>query len=123
MNAILANIYGTHEMEKTAAAQKGPQNLSDLALLLVYDEDDHGSDLTKVASVHKQAFEQIVSFDRAGRAMAQAEFSELEKAASEGNMEPLQAFFGDVVEQEPSDEEKAAALDAVKRELARRARK
>lgn len=123
MNAILSNIYGTHGMEKTAAAQQGPQNLSDLALLLVYDEEEHGGDLTKVASVHKDVFGQLCSFDRAGRAMAQAEFTDLEKVASEGNLEPLQAFFADVVEPEPSAEEKQAALDAVKQELARRARK
>lgn len=120
MNAILANIYGTHGMEKSASAEQGPQTLSDLALLLVYDEKEHGDDLTKVASVHKGVFDQLCAFDRAGRAMAHAEFTELEKAASEGNVEPLQAFFADVVEPELSPAEKQAALDAVKQELARR---
>lgn len=122
MNAVLSHIYGTDGLEKTAGAGKLPDTLSDLALLLVYDESS-GDDLTKVASAQKGTLGQLVSFDRAGRAMAQAEFTSLEKTASEGNIEPLKAFFGDLIEEVPPETpvDNAAALEVVKQEIARRA--
>ena len=121
MNAVLAHIYGTNGLEKTAGEATLPSNLSELAISLVYDEAEHGQDLTKVAAAQKPVFEQLCSYDRAGRALAQAEFSELEKQASEGNVEMLQAFLADVVEQpDPQEVERQQALDAVRQELARR---
>lgn len=122
MNAVLSHIYGTDGLEKTAGADKLPNTLSDLALLLVYEEGS-GDDLTKIASAQKGTLDQLVSFDRAGRAMAHAEFTGLEKAASDGNIEPLKAFFGDLIEEEPEGPkaDNAAALEVVKQEIARRA--
>lgn len=103
-NEILMGIYGTGGLEKTASPfGDGQMTLSDLALMLVVDEEDEGQDLTKVASAHDGVLDQLVSFDRAGRAMAHHEFSEMEKAAFEGNTAPLEEFFADAVE-EPETE-------------------
>lgn len=124
MNTVLAHIYGTNGLEKTAGETSMPSNLSELAVALVYNEEAHGQDLTKIAAAQQPVFDQLCSFDRAGRALAQAEFSELEKLASEGNAEPLQAFLADILDRSALEEaERQQALAAVQAELARRAGK
>jgi hypothetical protein len=109
MNEILAGIYGTSGHEKIASPNgEGQLTLSDLALGIVVEELGEDAEIEKVASAHDQVLETLVEYDRAGRAVAQAEFSEMEKAAAEGNTEPLEAFFQDMLEadQEEGVEEK-----------------
>ena len=121
MNEILAGIYGTGGFEKTASVSgEGEMTLSDLALMLTVEQHDEGTDLEKVASVHNEVLDNLVAFDRAGRAMAHSEFSEIEKAAHEGNTEPIEAFFADIVEEDGEDAEKQALRQAIEAELARR---
>ena len=100
MNEILAGIYGTHGHEKVAS-ETGQRisNLSDLALALVTENVEEGTEIEKVASVHGQVLEELSYFDLAGRAAAHAEFTEMEKAAADGDAAALEAFFGDVEEQ------------------------
>jgi hypothetical protein len=120
MNPILANIYSTHGgLEKTAGllpegvdASELPANLSDLALLLVADES---GDIQKTASEHKDVLGSLISFDEAGRYVAQAEFSEMEKAASEGDSSALEEFFSDVGQGQL--DERAALKAALRDEL------
>lgn len=120
MNEILAGIYGTGGFDKTASVSgEGEMTLSDLALMLTVEQHDEGTDLEKVASVHNEVLDNLVAFDRAGRAMAHSEFSEIEKAAHEGNMEPLEAFFADVAEDD-EDVERQALRQAIEVELSRR---
>jgi hypothetical protein len=116
MTEILANIYGTFGMEKSASAEGLPENLSDLALALVHSAVDEGDDLTKVASAHGEVLDNLVQFDRAGRAMAHHEFSSMEKAASEGDTSALEEFFAD--DDEPDERE--VLRQQVLAELARR---
>ena len=117
MNQILAGIYGTHGFEKVASEGGQPiSTLSDLALALVTEELEEGSDLEKVASVHEGVLEELAFYDLAGRSAAQAEFSEMEKEASEGNWGPLEAFFAEQAEESESAQLKQAVLA----ELARR---
>ena len=120
MNEVLAGIYGTGGFDKTASVSgEGEMTLSDLALMLTVDQHEEGTDLEKVASVHNEVLDNLVAFDRAGRAMAHSEFSEIEKAAHEGNAEPIEAFFADVAEDE-EDVEKQALRQAIEAELSRR---
>tara|TARA_Y100001973_G_scaffold106120_1_gene182160 strand:- start:7158 stop:7547 length:390 start_codon:yes stop_codon:yes gene_type:complete len=123
MNSLLANIYGTGgvDLEKTAGVDNAPKSLSDLALMIAV-EDHNGEDLEKVASVHDNVLENLISFDRAGRAIAHQEFFEMEKSASEGNMEPIETFFSDVVEDEDVDqgEELEDLRSAILEEIGRR---
>ena len=117
MNEHLANIYGTGGMEKRASAESGlAENLSDLALLMVTDHAQEGSDLTKVAAAHGEKLGFLVEFDQAGRAMAHNEFGQMEKQAAEGDPSALAAFFG-----EPVDE-RAALKQALVEEIQRRSR-
>ena len=126
MNIVLAHIYGTHGgLEKTAAElpegvtiDQLPQNLHDLALALVSNGSE-GEDLQKVASAHKAVFEDLVNFDSAGRHIAQAEFSEMEKAAAEGDPSALLEFLS--VDEEV--DQKAQIRAAIQAELQRRAAK
>tara|TARA_B100000214_G_scaffold17015_1_gene11523 strand:+ start:55 stop:420 length:366 start_codon:yes stop_codon:yes gene_type:complete len=119
MNELLAGIYETGGFQKTAGVNgQDPMSLSDLALMISVEQNEEGADLEKVASVQDSVLDELVSFDRAGRAMAHAEFSEMEKAASEGNMEPLEIFFTDVEQEDVSEREQLKA--AVLEELARR---
>ena len=120
MNELIAGIYGTAGFEKTAGiGGEGLMTLSDLALMITVDSTGEDADLEKVASAHDGVLEELVAFDRAGRAMAHAEFSEMEKAASEGNSAPLETFFADVAPpEEPA--EKEALRSAILEELARR---
>lgn len=119
MNELLAGIYQTVGFEKTASISgEGAMTLSDLALMITVDGSEEGADLEKVASSHDSVLEELVSFDRAGRAMAHAEFSEMEKAASDGNLAPLETFFADVPEGNNDEQEELRA--AIEEELARR---
>ena len=115
MNELLAGIYQTAGFEKTASVSgEGSMTLSDLALMITVEGNEE-ADLEKVASAHDSVLDELVSFDRAGRAMAHAEFSEMEKAASDGNMAPLETFFADV----PYDDREDVKT-AIQEELARR---
>lgn len=119
MNQIIAGIYGTGGHEKVAA-EGGEKiaTLSDLALLMAAESGIDTNNIEKVASVHKSALDDLVSFDRSGRAMAHYEFSQMEKEASEGNTAALEQFFADLV---PQEQTKTAALkQAIRDELARR---
>lgn len=122
MNQILAGIYGTHGHEKVASeGGQAIHTLSDLALALVVEQMPEGSDLEKVASAHAPILENLEYYDLAGRAMAHSEFSEMEKAASEGNWGPLEAFFEEQVEQGDEVHSEAARLkQQVLAELSRR---
>jgi len=114
MNELLANIYGTGGFEKTASANGELPTLADLALTFASEavgQEDH----EKLASAHDDIFEHLVSFDRAGRAIAQHEFSQMEKAAHEGDTSAIEAFFEDVIEADPP-----SARDAVLAEIQRR---
>ena len=119
MNAVLSNIYGTGGFEKTAGAEQLPDTLNDLAIHLTVESGQDGSDMQKTASVHRDILETLTSFDEAGRYGAQAEFSEMEKAASEGNPEALQEFFADVGEATELDE-RAHLREQLVAELRRR---
>jgi len=121
MNELIAGIYGTAGFEKTASINgEGPMTLSDLALMITVEGTGEDADLEKVASAHDGVLEELVSFDRAGRAMAHAEFSEMEKAAAEGNIEPLETFFADVTPQEEEVTDDSILRAAILDELARR---
>ena len=120
MNELLASIYGTHGMEKVASPSgEGSMDLSDLAMAIVSEGMEEGEDFEKVAHVHSQVHSRLIDLDRSGRAMAQAEFSELEKMAFEGNTEPLETFFSDAEEGPVS--EASEIRQAVMAEIARRA--
>jgi hypothetical protein len=124
MNLLLANIYTTHGgLEKIAAEMPDgvtvddlPGDLSTLALMIVSDDSD---DITKTAAAHESTLGQLIEFDSAGRQIAQAEFSEMEKAASEGDTSALEAFFADA-DAAPETEQKAAVAESIKAELRRR---
>ena len=123
MNQLLANIYGTGgvDLEKTAGVENAPSNLSDLALMIAVE--DGSDDLEKVASVHDSILENLIAFDRAGRAIAHQEFFEMEKAAAEGDTEAIEAFFQDVVEnneEEANDSDLEDVRSAILQELGRR---
>jgi hypothetical protein len=126
MNEFLASIYGTGGAEKVASYQDPtePATLHDLALALVYQELGEDAELDKLASLHDAVQEKLIEFDRAGRAVAHAEFSELEKAAFEdGDWGPLSAFFDDEEElQEQIEEPQYTPVQlAVLNEINRRA--
>ncbi len=124
MNVLLANIYSTHGgLEKVAAelpegvtSDDLPDTLSDLALMIVSDDD---GDLQKTAAAHENVLGSLIDFDAAGRHVAQAEFSEMEKAAAEGDPSALEAFFANVDGATEIDQ-RAAAKQAIQAELARR---
>jgi hypothetical protein len=128
MNPELAGIYGTGGHEKVAS-EDGLQinTLSDLALYIIAEQmggelaqiPDDTDRFEKVASVHGPLLEEFASFDRAGRAMAHHEFTEMEKQAASGNWEPLNQFFADVMP-EAEENPELEALAAVEAEIARR---
>ena len=125
MNQLLANIYGTGgvDLEKTAGVDNAPKSLCDLALMIVADDHVEGDDLQKVASAHDSILENLVSFDRAGRAIAHQEFAEMEKAAAEGNTEALEIFFQDALEendQQNAGEDLSEIKSAILEEIGRR---
>lgn len=119
MNQIIAGIYGTGGHEKVAAAGgEKISTLADLALLMTLEAGTSADDIEKVASVQGSVLEDLINYDRSGRAMAHYEFSQMEKEASEGNTEALEKFFADLV---PQEQTKTAALkEAIRQELARR---
>lgn len=115
MNELLANIYGTGGFEKTASENGELPTLASLAESFAADAVG-GGDLEKVASAQESIFEHLVSFDRAGRAIAHHEFSQMEKSAHEGDASAIEAFFSDV----QGDPEEVNARDAVLAEIERR---
>ena len=121
MNELIAGIYGTGGFEKVASAEgyEGPETLSDLALMIISEDIDESDEVEKIASVHEPVLEHLVSYDRAGRALAHNEFAELEKSASEGDYGPLQEFFGEYAE-ENEISEREELRQAILEELARR---
>jgi hypothetical protein len=123
MNEILAGIYGTGGIEKTASPTgEGPMTLSDLALAITAEQVGEEVEIEKVASVHDGVLGKLIEFDRAGRATAHAEFSSMEKAASEGDTEALESFFADMLPEEDAEEDVSTAdlRAAVVAELQRR---
>ena len=121
MNELLANVYGTGGFEKTASEGGADHStLADLALAFA-NEAVEGDDHEKVASAHQEIFDHLVSFDRAGRAIAHHAFSQMEKAAHEGDSSALEAFFGDVIasSNEPEvPDARAAVMAEIERRLA-----
>ena len=111
MNELLAGVYGTGGFDKTAS-EGGPVTLSDIAHLFASEAVSNG-DLEKVASARNEILEHLVSFDQAGRAIAQHEFTKMEKMAFAGDTSAIEAFFDDV--EEPDN-----ARDAVLAEIQRR---
>ena len=110
MNHIVANIYGTGGFEKVASTEGTPETLHDLALMIAVDKVG-GDNLEKTASVQDSYLSDLLSFDRAGRALAHQEFGVLEKLASEGDASGLEEFFSDLIEEEnPSGDLKEAIL-------------
>ena len=103
MNEVIAGIYGTGGHEKVASEGGDKiETLSDLALALVCEDGDAEKlasvegGLEKIAAAHDAVLDDLVSFDRAGRAMAHQEISEMEKEAFEkGDPSALEAFFSD----------------------------
>lgn len=120
MNEILAHIYGTlgFELEKTASAEDIPNNLEELAISIVIEGlGQDGNDLEKVASAHTEVYERLLDVDRAGRAIAHRDYSQLEKLAFvDGNPEPLEQFlFGD--SQSDTESVKRAIVEEARRRL------
>jgi hypothetical protein len=117
MNELLAGIYGTGGFEKTASAGGENYTLADLALSFANDavgQEDH----VKLASARDDIFEHLASFDRAGRAIAQHEFAQMEKAAHAGDPSAIEAFFSDVIEEEPEEvDPRSAVLAEIERRL------
>jgi hypothetical protein len=115
MNELLAGVYGTNGFDKTASAG-GPSTLAGVASALAAEAvDDHG-DMSKVASAQNEIMEHLVSFDQAGRAIAQHEFTQMEKMAFAGDSSAIEAFFGEEMSsEEPSPRE--IVLDEIQRRL------
>lgn len=120
MNELLAGIYGTGGFEKVAHEDGRATTLSDLAFTFASEAVGDG-DHEKIASAQSDIFEHLVSFDRAGRAIAQNEFSQMEKAAHEGDPSALEAFFEDVATpdvQDDTSDVRSAILAEIERRLA-----
>jgi hypothetical protein len=122
MNPLIAHIYGTHgglDLEKTAGVNVDelPSNLPELAEMIVLAGAEEGDDFEKTAAAHQSVLQDLIEIDKAGRYMAHAEFSEMEKMAAEGDTSALEAFFADVT---PQGDERAQLREAVKAELQRR---
>lgn len=121
MDPHLSNIYGTGGFEKTASADSGlAETLSDLALYIAHSISEEGEDLEKVASAHNYILDELVAYDQAGRALAHAEFEELEKQAQAGDTTGLDQFFADVEEEQTTDNDDDEVRMAIVRELQRR---
>ena len=113
MNELLAGVYGTSGFEKTAS-EGGLQTLSDIALLFA-SEAVEGGGQEKIASAHGEILEHLVSFDQAGRAIAQHEFTKMEKMAFAGDPSAIEAFFADVEEPQPDDDREAILAEIERR--------
>ena len=121
MDPHLSNIYGTGGFEKVASAESGlAESLSDLALLISHEIHGESEDLEKVASTHNEVLDTLVAYDQAGRALAHAEFEELEKAAQAGDTTGLEQFFADTVIEEPEVTSDEDLRNAIVAELNRR---
>ena len=121
MDPHLSNIYGTGGFEKTASAESGlAETLSDLALYIAHSISEEGEDLEKVAQAHNYILDELVAYDQAGRALAHAEFEELEKQAQAGDTTGLEQFFSDVGEAEDTGTDDEDVRMAIIRELQRR---
>lgn len=112
MNPVVANIYGTGGFEKVASEEGLPSTLYDLALMVAVGQTG-GDNLEKTASVQEQHYEELLAFDRAGRAMAHQEFVELEKMAHAGDESGLQEFFAEYLDdgQDEVEDLREAILD------------
>ena len=126
MNPLLANIYGTFggpDLEKVAAEggdiESMPNNLVELADLIAMSAIDENAPIEKTASVSVDIHADLVQIDQAGRMMAQAEFSQMEKQAAEGDPSALQEFFADL-EVDAEQEQRQQLRNAVAAELAAR---
>ena len=118
MDPHLSNIYGTGGFEKTASAESGlAETLSDLALYIAHSISEEGEDLEKVAQAHNYILDELVAYDQAGRALAHAEFEELEKQAQAGDTTGLEQFFSDVGEAEDTGTDDEDVRMAIIREL------
>ena len=114
MDPVLAGFYGTDpEMQKHAQAGSMPRNLHELATALTHVE---GQPLEKTASEQRAVFDELVSFDQSGRAVAHSIFNEMEKAASEGSPGELVEFLG---LQEPAPTDRAALEAELRRRITR----
>tara|TARA_B100000085_G_C18257643_1_gene396713 strand:+ start:75 stop:452 length:378 start_codon:yes stop_codon:yes gene_type:complete len=121
MDPHLSNIYGTGGFEKTASAESGlAETLSDLALYIAHSISEEGEDLEKIAQAHNYILDELVAYDQAGRALAHAEFEELEKQAQAGDTTGLEQFFSDVGEAEDTEIGDDEVRMAIVRELQRR---
>ena len=96
------------------------ESLSDLALLISHEIHGESEDLEKVASTHNEVLDTLVAYDQAGRALAHAEFEELEKAAQAGDTTGLEQFFADTVVEEPEVTSDEDLRNAIVAELNRR---
>ena len=120
MDPHLSNIYGTGGFEKTASAESGlAETLSDLALYIAHSISEEGEDLEKVAQAHNYILDELVAYDQAGRALAHAEFEELEKQAQAGDTTGLEQFFADVATEGSEDDNEDVRM-AIVQELQRR---
>ncbi len=117
MNELLAGVYGTNGFDKTASAG-GATTLAGVAQALAAEAVDDRGDMSKVASAQNEILEHLVSFDQAGRAIAQHEFTQMEKMAFEGDPSAIEAFFGEEMASEGSSE--MSPREAVLAEIQRR---
>jgi hypothetical protein len=118
MDELLAGVYGTGGFEKTAS-EGGPTTLLEIAQLFASEAVEDG-DLEKVASARDEILEHLLSFDQAGRAIAQHEFTKMEKMAFAGDTSAIEAFFADVeadVEEPQHDDVQSAVLAEIERRL------
>lgn len=115
MNEILAGVYGTGGLEKSAS-EGGPTTLADIANAFAQEAvgDD---DLEKVASAQGEILENLVAFDQAGRAIAQNEFSKMEKMAFAGDPSAIEAFFDGPAQEDEVSDPRAAVLAEIERRL------
>ena len=99
MNTVLAGIYGTGGMEKTASpGGQGQMTLQDLSLMIISSAAEEDEPIEKLAAEAQSLSTQLINFDAAGRSIAHAEFALMEKAAAEGDPSALQAFFAEAGE-------------------------
>lgn len=119
MNELIAGIYGTGGHEKVASEEGGQaiSSLRELATAEVLASGVNTKDLEKVASATQARLEDLMSYDRSGRAMAHYEFSQMEKEAAEGNPEALELFFSDMIQEQPEQTKIASLKEKVIAEL------
>jgi hypothetical protein len=107
-NEILSTIYGTLGAEKVASPSgEGHLDLHDYALYLVSEEMGEDADGAEKVAAAQAKLDNLIEYDRAGRAQAQVEFSNMEQMAAEGDWSALETFYGDI---EIVEDEKTAAV-------------